>query len=745
MVANKVTANYINAQGITATSIKVLDDHNNTLFEAGGTPDTDEDGNIILDEKGRPTIKDGVVTVAGWKANATSIRSTATNDNVVLRSRNTELETEGQAIKAKYVEFDAEHPQAFAIDLSQTNAKVDKIDLAKLKIEIQGEDISSGVLLSIPRETTSKDPNYSSTSDSTLDFRLTADTSSSIQVQYNYANEPLPPGIFHPIYPPITTIPPTVPPTTGGGGSGNTPLPTKALLKSNDSADQNGSAEAQSSSSDKTTYPKVQVKLSVDNPLRLTGEQTSDGFMLTGAKSDSYIISTNDYRNRYSHNSIMYIGSINGSDDDGGKLVGKITSYKIWYDSNLLIDLRPMCKVKTIDGKASYQGYLHDAQNNTDYLLGSAGEIKTEPETEFVSIATGVKLNDIKNLTEENLTEALKTAKFAVTNEGKLYANEATINGAVTAGSGKIGNLDVSKSGLYLANAGGRSSFGLENTDCQYIKYATNASTENIDNLKKTSIVAKITVTRNISLLSLFLGCSEAAKTGSILPLPTITITRDKSYCMVTIPTSKKADFKLPYGTQNAFVINSTDTNRSGYQEDINNCSQATLRNLTAGDEFYIIFAFRKAAIGGPVVDSEPWPPNGWFFVPKSLVDDGSIIINTRIAETLTEGDSTKPTYNEKNRMEYLGSPLAKSDSLYLYTKKDDSNNIFPAYFRLCDGNAGKLPIASLKLGANFSANSIGDFSAEYGKIGPWTITGDKFKYSYFGKATDVFGDKIEQ
>ena len=37
------------------------------------------------------------------------------------------------------------------------------------------------------------------------------------------------------------------------------------------------------------------------------------------------------------------------------------------------------------------------------------------------------------------------------------------------------------------------------------------------------------------------------------------------------------------------------------------------------------------------------------------------------------------------------------------------------------------------------------DFAAEYGKIGPWTITGDKFKYSYFGKATDVFGDKIEQ
>ena len=65
MVANKVTANYINAQGITATSIKVLDDNNNTLFEAGGTPKTDEDGNIILDEKGQQTIKDGVVTVAG--------------------------------------------------------------------------------------------------------------------------------------------------------------------------------------------------------------------------------------------------------------------------------------------------------------------------------------------------------------------------------------------------------------------------------------------------------------------------------------------------------------------------------------------------------------------------------------------------------------------------------------------------------------------------------------------------------
>lgn len=716
-MANKVTANYINAQGITATSIKVLDDSHNTLFEAGGTPYTDENGNIILDKKGQPTIKDGVVTIAGWKANATSIRSTETNDNVVLRSRNTELEAEGQALKAKYVEFDAEHPQAFAIDLSQTNAKVDKIDLAKLKIEIQGENISSGVLLSIPRATTSTDPDYSSTSDSTLDFRLTADTSSSIQVQYNYVNEPLPPGIFHPIYPPIITPPPTDPPPgPGGGGGGGTLLPTKALLKSNDSADQNGSAGVQSGSSDETTYPKIQINLSVDNPLRLTGEQTSDGFMLTGAKSDSYVISTNEYRDRYSHNSILYIGSVNGGDDDGGKLVGKITSYKIWYDSNLLIDLQPRCKVKTIDGKASYQGYLHDAQNNTDYLLGSAGEIKTEPETEFVSIATGVKLNDIKNLTEENLTEALKTAKFAVTNEGKLYANEATINGAVTAGSGKIGNLDVSKSGLYLANAGGRSSFGLENTDCQYIKYATNASTANIHNTSKTSIVAKITVTRGISLLSLFLGCS-GAKTGSIWPMPTIT--RNKSYCMVTIPTSKKADFKLPYGTQNAFVINSTDTNKSGYQEDINNCSQATLRNLTAGDEFYIIFAFRKATIGGPIIDSEPWPPNGWFFVPKSLVDDGSIIINTRIAETLTEGDSAKPTYNEKNRMEYLGSPLAKSDSLYLYTKKDGSDNLSPAYFSLYNGNASKLPIASLKLGANFSANSIGDFSAEYGKIGP--------------------------
>lgn len=67
-MANKVTANYINAQGITATSIKVLDDSNNTLFEAGGTPDTDENGNIKLDEKGQPTIKDGVVTIAGWKA-----------------------------------------------------------------------------------------------------------------------------------------------------------------------------------------------------------------------------------------------------------------------------------------------------------------------------------------------------------------------------------------------------------------------------------------------------------------------------------------------------------------------------------------------------------------------------------------------------------------------------------------------------------------------------------------------------
>lgn len=67
-MANKVTANYINAQGITATSIKVLDDSHNTLFEAGGTPETDTDGSIKLDEKGQPTIKNGVVTVAGWNA-----------------------------------------------------------------------------------------------------------------------------------------------------------------------------------------------------------------------------------------------------------------------------------------------------------------------------------------------------------------------------------------------------------------------------------------------------------------------------------------------------------------------------------------------------------------------------------------------------------------------------------------------------------------------------------------------------
>ena len=67
-MANKVTANYINAQGITATSIKVLDDSLKPLFEAGGTPDRDEDGNIKLDEKGQPTIKNGAVKVAGWKA-----------------------------------------------------------------------------------------------------------------------------------------------------------------------------------------------------------------------------------------------------------------------------------------------------------------------------------------------------------------------------------------------------------------------------------------------------------------------------------------------------------------------------------------------------------------------------------------------------------------------------------------------------------------------------------------------------
>lgn len=72
-MANKVTANYINAQGITATSIKVLDDSHNTLFEAGGTPDTDENGNIKLDEKGQPTIKDGVVTLARWKATKDSL------------------------------------------------------------------------------------------------------------------------------------------------------------------------------------------------------------------------------------------------------------------------------------------------------------------------------------------------------------------------------------------------------------------------------------------------------------------------------------------------------------------------------------------------------------------------------------------------------------------------------------------------------------------------------------------------
>ena len=92
-MANKVTANYINAQGITATSIKVLDDSDNTLFEAGGTPETNTDGSIKLDEKGQPAIKNGVVKVAGWNATKESFvggdEKTGTYTKIQIPNANT--------------------------------------------------------------------------------------------------------------------------------------------------------------------------------------------------------------------------------------------------------------------------------------------------------------------------------------------------------------------------------------------------------------------------------------------------------------------------------------------------------------------------------------------------------------------------------------------------------------------------------------------------------------------------------
>ena len=55
-MANKVTANFVNALGITAKSIKILDKDENTLFEADGTKTVDESGQVI---------KDSSVTIAG--------------------------------------------------------------------------------------------------------------------------------------------------------------------------------------------------------------------------------------------------------------------------------------------------------------------------------------------------------------------------------------------------------------------------------------------------------------------------------------------------------------------------------------------------------------------------------------------------------------------------------------------------------------------------------------------------------
>ena len=59
MVTNKLTAKYINALDITTKKITVLDKYENTLFEADGTKTIDENGQVI---------KDGSVTIAGWKA-----------------------------------------------------------------------------------------------------------------------------------------------------------------------------------------------------------------------------------------------------------------------------------------------------------------------------------------------------------------------------------------------------------------------------------------------------------------------------------------------------------------------------------------------------------------------------------------------------------------------------------------------------------------------------------------------------
>lgn len=62
-MANRVTANFVNALGITAKEITVLDDDNKVLFEAKGA-ETDKDGNIS---------KGGSVIMAGWKATKDSL------------------------------------------------------------------------------------------------------------------------------------------------------------------------------------------------------------------------------------------------------------------------------------------------------------------------------------------------------------------------------------------------------------------------------------------------------------------------------------------------------------------------------------------------------------------------------------------------------------------------------------------------------------------------------------------------
>lgn len=248
-----------------------------------------------------------------------------------------------------------------------------------------------------------------------------------------------------------------------------------------------------------------------------------------------------------------------------------------------MVDLQPMCRTIVTNGKISYQGYLQNTVDKTNYLFDSASQIKTEPVTEFISIATGV------GTLEETLEDNLALAPFTVTNAGKLYANEATINGNITANTGKIGNLDISNSGLYLANTNSTSSFGLETNNYQYIKYITNTAATDFPtptNKKAVSIVTQVTINRKLDLLSIFLGCSKAATINS----EASSTVAASNYCMVTIPTNIRANFKLPYTPSGAFVLNSTNTNISEDQTNINNCSQAVLRNLSVDDKFYIIF-----------------------------------------------------------------------------------------------------------------------------------------------------------